>query len=212
MEGDTPSFLYLINNGLGNPEHPDWGSWGGRYELYTPRTQKWFLEPETRPIWSDAEDEVFGFDGHWHTSNHATDLALAHRLSERFRRAHGLDDQALRRGEPSAVPKLAHPDRITAKPGERVDLSAEGSTRSGRRRAFLRLVLLPRARHIRHVAGPHRRALEDRELRPSRRLVHRAHQSRLAAGNGTMHVILAVTDHGTPRLTRYLRVIVDVKP
>ncbi len=30
-EGDTPSFLYLIPNGLGNPEHPEWGSWGGRY-------------------------------------------------------------------------------------------------------------------------------------------------------------------------------------
>ena len=42
MEGDTPSFLYLIDNGLGNPEHPDWGSWGGRYELYTPRKRKWF--------------------------------------------------------------------------------------------------------------------------------------------------------------------------
>ena len=30
-------------------------------------------------------------------------------------------------------------------------------------------------------------------------------------GTGTMHVILAVTDHGEPRLTRYQRVIVDVK-
>jgi hypothetical protein len=30
-------------------------------------------------------------------------------------------------------------------------------------------------------------------------------------GVGTMHIILAVTDHGTPRLTRYRRVIVDVK-
>ena len=30
--------------------------------------------------------------------------------------------------------------------------------------------------------------------------------------NGTMHVILAVTDHGTPRLTRYQRVIVNVAP
>ena len=36
MEGDTPSFLNLIGNGLSDPEHPDWGGWGGRYELYTP--------------------------------------------------------------------------------------------------------------------------------------------------------------------------------
>ncbi|KAL3443161.1 DUF1593-domain-containing protein [Aspergillus insuetus] len=31
MEGDTPTFLYLIQNGLGHPERPDFGSWGGRY-------------------------------------------------------------------------------------------------------------------------------------------------------------------------------------
>lgn len=31
MEGDTPTFLYLIQNGLGNPERPEFGSWGGRY-------------------------------------------------------------------------------------------------------------------------------------------------------------------------------------
>lgn len=33
VEGDTPTFLYLVQNGLGSPEHPDWGSWGGRYGL-----------------------------------------------------------------------------------------------------------------------------------------------------------------------------------
>jgi hypothetical protein len=29
---------------------------------------------------------------------------------------------------------------------------------------------------------------------------------------GTLHVILAVTDHGNPALTRYRRVIVEVTP
>ena len=31
-------------------------------------------------------------------------------------------------------------------------------------------------------------------------------------GTGTMHIILAVTDQGSPRLTRYQRVIVTVVP
>jgi Protein of unknown function (DUF1593) len=31
-EGDTPAFLYLIPNGLGVPERPEMGSWGGRFE------------------------------------------------------------------------------------------------------------------------------------------------------------------------------------
>jgi len=88
MEGDTPSFLYLINNGLGSSEHPDWGSWDGRYEFYTPRTRKWFIEPETRPFWSDTEDEVLGVDGNWHQINMATDLALRSAYQNDFLCAH----------------------------------------------------------------------------------------------------------------------------
>lgn len=30
-EGDSPSFLMLFKNGLQNPEHPEYGSWGGRF-------------------------------------------------------------------------------------------------------------------------------------------------------------------------------------
>lgn len=32
-EGDSPSFLYAIDNGLNFPEHPDWGGWGGRFDI-----------------------------------------------------------------------------------------------------------------------------------------------------------------------------------
>lgn len=30
-EGDSPSFMGLIGNGLNASEHPDWGGWGGRF-------------------------------------------------------------------------------------------------------------------------------------------------------------------------------------
>ena len=67
MEGDTPAFLGLIPNGLNSPEHPDWGGWGGRYERYVPRREDTDpagfnggvpIEPETRPIWTNATDRV----------------------------------------------------------------------------------------------------------------------------------------------------------
>ncbi|WP_233210183.1 DUF1593 domain-containing protein, partial [Prevotella sp. MGM1] len=32
-EGDTPSFLYCVNNGLNSPENIDYGGWGGRFSL-----------------------------------------------------------------------------------------------------------------------------------------------------------------------------------
>jgi hypothetical protein len=30
-EGDSPSFLYLANRGPGDPDHPEYGGWGGRF-------------------------------------------------------------------------------------------------------------------------------------------------------------------------------------
>src|SRR4030066_922541 len=65
MEGDNPSFWFLIPNGLNNPEHPDWGGWGGRYDLYQPDYStldtKGFtggvpVEPEPGVIWTNAPD------------------------------------------------------------------------------------------------------------------------------------------------------------
>ncbi|WP_236974561.1 nucleoside hydrolase-like domain-containing protein [Membranihabitans maritimus] len=32
-EGDSPSFLGLISNGLHDPDRPEWGGWGGRFRL-----------------------------------------------------------------------------------------------------------------------------------------------------------------------------------
>ena len=40
MEGDTPSYLGLIRNGLNEMEHPNWGGWGGRYEFYLPTPEQ----------------------------------------------------------------------------------------------------------------------------------------------------------------------------
>lgn len=31
-EGDTPSWFYFLKNGLNDPDHPNWGSWGGRFQ------------------------------------------------------------------------------------------------------------------------------------------------------------------------------------
>ncbi|KAL6803077.1 DUF1593 domain-containing protein [Trichoderma sp. SZMC 28013] len=64
VEGDTPTFLYMIQNGLGLPEQPSYGSWGGRYlpvDLTFPRGH-----------FGDAADEVIGKNGQTYISNWAT--------------------------------------------------------------------------------------------------------------------------------------------
>ncbi|KEF59180.1 uncharacterized protein A1O9_04024 [Exophiala aquamarina CBS 119918] len=63
-EGDTPTFLYLVQNGLGSPEHPEWGSWGGRYL----RTDL----GEAGKHYTDAVDRVMGANRQNYISNHAT--------------------------------------------------------------------------------------------------------------------------------------------
>lgn len=64
VEGDTPTFLYLIQNGLGSPEHPEWGSWGGRYIPISPDL--------TARHYADTVDKVVGKDGKTYQTNHAT--------------------------------------------------------------------------------------------------------------------------------------------
>lgn len=64
VEGDTPTCLYLIPNGLGSSEHPHWGSWGGRYMYSDPSmSSKHF---------SDAMESAIGIDGKEYTNNFAT--------------------------------------------------------------------------------------------------------------------------------------------
>ncbi len=52
-EGDTLSFLYLVPNGVNAPDHPDWGGWGGRLGHQD--------EAGARPyFWSNQQDTLGG--------------------------------------------------------------------------------------------------------------------------------------------------------
>ncbi|SMF65445.1 Protein of unknown function [Alteromonadaceae bacterium Bs31] len=211
MEGDTPSFFNLLDIGLSKPERPDWGGWGGRYELYTPRKEKWFLEEETRPIWTNVQDEVLGNDGEWHTSNHATIWRWRNAFQNDFAARMDWTIKTYEQANHPPVPKLDHPERLKAKAGERVDLSASASTDpDGDQLSYHWLVY--------EEAGT--RAMSNSSTGLKHDIVgfdkDKAHlivktNRVMPPGKGTMHVILAVTDHGTPRLTRYKRVIIEVQ-
>ncbi len=70
-EGDTPSFLYLIPNGLGVPEHPELGSWGGRFEggpRYHGAQDTWDGETSERATvfrWREAYQNSFAARLDW---------------------------------------------------------------------------------------------------------------------------------------------------
>jgi hypothetical protein len=208
MEGDSPSFLFLIENGLGDPEQPDWGSWGGRYERYTPRTRKWFLEPETRPFWSDAEDEVLGVDGQWHTSNEATIWRWRAAYQNDFAARMDWTVRPYAEANHPPVPRLGHPDRLDAKAGERVDLDASGSSDPDGDALAYEWIHYGEAGTLVVASGRTGAPLAI----PGSKTARAHFVAPRAAKPETLHVVLAVTDDGAPPLTRYRRVIVTVYP
>lgn len=62
MEGDTPTFLFLIQNGLGSPENPNFGSWGGRYRAVNVGSAHY----------ADVVDTLIDIDGRVRTDQKAT--------------------------------------------------------------------------------------------------------------------------------------------
>jgi len=212
MEGDTPSFLYLVNNGLNNPDHPNWGGWGGRYELYTPRTEKWFYQPETRPIWTNVQDEVLGNDGQWHTTNHATIWRWREAYQNDFAARMDWTIKSYDQANHPPVVKLDHPAYITAKPRERVDLSATATTDPDGDPLSFEWFCYEEA-GTRRMSNSRSGVKHDIIGFDQPKAWLKVKTSRvMSPGTGTMHIILAVTDHGSPRLTRYQRVIIDVVP
>lgn len=208
MEGDSPSFLFLVQTGLGNPEHPDWGSWGGRYEFYTPPLRKWHLEAETRPFWTDAEDEVMGVDGKWYTSNQATIWRWRSAYQNDFRaRMDWTVTGSYAKANHPPLAKLGHASELNAKVGDRVELSAEGSRDPDGNALSYQWIYYPEpgtyTLSTARTGMPLK--IEDADKAKAWFTVPQKY-GRL----GTMHIILAVTDNGTPALTRYKRVMITV--
>jgi len=211
MEGDTPSFLGLVNNGLGWHVSPAYGGWGGRYALYQ-------AYGETRPIWTnnqDSRDTVTADSG----QTECTDTATLWRWREHFQHdfAARMDwciatDFKQANHNPVAVLNSDTTKRvldITAKPGETVTLSAEG-TRDPDGNAFeVRWWIYPEASSLRDAKG--RRFPPEVTLGASR-----GGGTSLVAPTvtkpETVHVILEIEDRGTPSLFAYRRAVVSIKP
>jgi len=202
MEGDTPSFLNLIQNGLAGDVSPAYGGWGGRYELRRGYG-------ETRPIWTDARDTLRLSDNREHTSNQATiwrwreayqhDFAARMDWCVQSRNAANHNPVAVLNGIPGRAPV-----ETGAKAGAVLALSALGSTDPDGNRLNYRWFVYPEAGTLREAASARVEKHDSAEAQ--------LHLPAKVQRGGTVHVILEVTDSGTPRLTAYRRLIVQVTP
>lgn len=219
MEGDTPSWLGLIPNGLSDPEHPQWGGWGGRYELYKPdfATEKKGgsgvpFEPETRAIWTNAVDSFtpYVFSDYGRTQKFDTVHFIDNKVTLWRWRDDFQNDFAARmdwcvksfaEANHPPVVVLQGSNEITVKSGQWFGFDAGSSTDpDGDHLSFLWFSY--------PEAGSYKKPLITE--------VENAHKLYLVAPKvekiQTAQIILKVTDSGVPALSRYERIIVTILP
>jgi hypothetical protein len=221
MEGDTPAYLSLIPNGLNTPEHPDVGGWGGRYELYTPDLSDRGpapgvpLTPETRSIWTNAEDTFrprhyseFGRairpDSVAYTSNHVTLWRWREDFQNDFAARMDWTVMDYEAANHPPVAKIVHDDTLTVRSGEIFGLNAEGTYDPDGDSVSYWWFHYPEAGTYQETVSfsPYSENLYD---------VHTIEAPQVDEPQ-ILHFILKVTDKGTPPLSRYQRVVVNVLP
>lgn len=188
-EGDTPSWFYFLPNGLSDPSQPGWGCWGGRAKLVS------------GSFHVDAEDD------HWS----GTEDAAARRkwTVARWRRDYQLDlaarmDWCVKswseaNHNPIAVlngDKTRKVILMTAAPGSVVRLSSNSSDPDNHPFTCRWWVYREAGTYSGNVV------IED-DTFPEAKLTMPAD----SAGK-TIHIILEVTDTGSPSLTAYRRLVV----
>lgn len=203
MEGDTPSFLGLIGNGLGWAVSPAYGGWGGRYVLYR-------CYGETRPIWTnvdDARDTVTADNGATCTSAQATIWrwreAYQHDFAARMdwcvadsREKANHNPVAALAGDKSKA--VAH---LTVKPGQTVALDAGGSHDPDGDELSYRWFVYKEAGSYRGDV-----TIEEPAAVATQLTAPQVDEPR------TVHVILEVKDNGRPPLYSYRRMVLTVRP
>ncbi|MEQ9302277.1 MAG: DUF1593 domain-containing protein [Marinoscillum sp.] len=218
MEGDTPAFLGLLPNGLNDSEHPEWGGWGGRYELYKPdfneKNGSSVVEPapETRPIWTNVADKYepyihneYGRTAKLSDGSFKSDKATLWRWRDDFQNdfAARMDWCTATYDEANHAPvvHLSHANQMTVKSGQWVSLEALKSyDPDGDSFSFLWF-------HY-PEAGTYRDAI-NLGAENVHKVGFRAPE---VTKTESIHMILKVTDRGIPPMTSYQRVVISVEP
>jgi len=173
--------------------------------------QKWFQEAETRPFWTNAVDEVMGVDGNWHTSNHATIWRWRSAYQNDFAARIDWTTQPYAEANHPPVVELASPSELKAKRGDVINLSAEGTTDPDGDQLQYEWFYYSEVGAFTTSSGSTGQPLTIENSDKQQASFTVPNGRVMPPGTGTMHIVLAVTDTGTPKLTRYERVIVTVE-
>lgn len=187
-EGDTPSFFYVLPDGLSDPEHPEWGNWGGRFR----RSGRGNEYVPTEDLMDGRPDMLYTI----HRWRRAYQNAFEARMDWCVKPY----DQA--NHEPVAVvndDKTRRVLEIDVDPHDKVKLSAAGSSDPDKDGLTYRWWV------YREAGGYWADAPMQNADKADAVLTVPAN-----ASGRTIHVILEVTDTGKPPLTAYRRVVLNV--
>ncbi|HPG38595.1 MAG TPA: DUF1593 domain-containing protein [bacterium] len=200
MEGDSPSFLNLIDNGLGSSISPTYGGWGGRYELMQSYA-------ETRPIYTNSRDTFRAADGLHYTSTQATiwrwRTAYQYDFAARMDWCVAQDFKDANHNPIAVLNTCTGKDivEMTVTSGGQVEFSAEGSTDPDGNKLTIAWFQYPEAGTWPGVI----------QLKSTDKMAT-GFVAPVVDEKQTIHIILQVRDDGTPNLTAYRRAIVTVIP
>lgn len=183
-EGDTPSYLSLVPNGLGDPEQPWLGSWGGRFEGEANRLND---VPDGDLDTAGDPDPRMSSVYRWRPAFQADFQARLDWCVQPF-------DQA---NHPPVVRVAGDRERAVA-PGEVITLDAGASSDPDGDELTFAWSIYPERGEDAGIA------IDDHASRVARLTVPPG------APEGVIPVLLTVTDNGEPTLTRYGRVLLRV--
>jgi hypothetical protein len=200
-EGDSWTFIYLIPNGLSDPRQPGWGGWAGRYgprggdpaNRNGPKGKQffWANQRDTLSGTTNRDNTVLRWTAHLQNDFKARlDWCVAARFADANHEptAHCQGDASRRVLE------------VAAPPGKAYRLSALGSSDPDGDRLRYRWYVYPEAGTCKSAAPIRGADAAEATL-----------DIPADAAGTTIHVILEVTDAGTPPLTRYRRIVVTCR-
>jgi CubicO group peptidase (beta-lactamase class C family) len=189
-EGDTMAFLYLVPTGMNDPEQPTWGSWAGRYGLNPERADRLYY-------WANQEDD---WQGSRHRENTLRRWAV--HLQNDFKARLDWCVVGVNEANHPPAPLVEGELHRTVAPGERVSLDAGSSTDPDGDDLEFEWMFYPES-------GSYAGTLPPLADSTSSQISFVAPE---VDATQTIHLIVAVSDKGSPPLTRYRRVIVTIDP
>jgi hypothetical protein len=201
-EGDTPAVTYLIPNGLSDPHKPEMGSWGGRFYA-TLGDNHWFEAGDDNPYSDNRRQCNYWSVSRWHAARQNDFAArMDWQRTGTYEKANH-NPVVILNGD--ATEKII---RQTVTPGTTVHLYADGTTDPDGDELQYHWWEYYEAGSVQDTGADERPTVSISNPHSK----NAEFKSPDADSTKAIHIILEVTDTGSPNLTSYRRIVVTVKP